>query len=142
EVTTEGGLDVADKFDSVKKIVGQLQEVGISVSLFLDPDLRQVEAGIRTGCNAIEIHTGKYANAKDQKIISDEITRIAEAGKIITNANLRLHAGHGLTYHNVIPIVKIPNMLELNIGHSIISRAVMVGLKKAVKEMKQLLCNL
>lgn len=139
EVTTEGGLNVAEQFGNVQKIVKRLQDSGIVVSLFLDPDLRQIESGIKTGCDAIEIHTGKYALARGQKDVSEEITRITEAGKIINDSGLRLHAGHGLTYHNVEPIVKIPKMLELNIGHSIISRAIMVGLKKAVREMKQIL---
>ncbi|MDR1485113.1 MAG: pyridoxine 5'-phosphate synthase [Planctomycetaceae bacterium] len=142
EITTEGGLDVAGQFSVVQKIVGQLQDIGVVVSLFLDPDLRQIEAGIKSGCDAVEIHTGKYATATNQKSISDELNRIAEAGSMITGAGLRLHAGHGLTYHNVIPIAKIPNMLELNIGHSIIARAIMVGLKNAVKEMKQLINTL
>jgi pyridoxine 5-phosphate synthase len=141
EITTEGGLDVASQFVSIQKIVKQLQDKDIAVSLFLDPELRQIEAGIKTGCNAIEIHTGKYANAKDQKNTSIELTRIAESGKIITEAGLRLHAGHGLNYHNVIQIAKIPKMLELNIGHSIIARAIMIGLKNAVKEMKQLMIS-
>ncbi|MDR0390857.1 MAG: pyridoxine 5'-phosphate synthase [Planctomycetaceae bacterium] len=136
EITTEGGLDVAGQFDNIQKIVKQLQNNGIIVSLFLDPDLRQIEAGIKTGCEAVEIHTGKYANTKDQKNISIELERIAEAGKMIVDAGLRLHAGHGLNYHNVVSIAKIPKMQELNIGHSIISRAIMVGLKNAVQEMK------
>ncbi|MDR2344768.1 MAG: pyridoxine 5'-phosphate synthase [Planctomycetaceae bacterium] len=139
EITTEGGLYVTDQFDNIQKIIKRLQESGIVVSLFLDPDNSQIDAGIKTGCNAIEIHTGRYANAKDQKSVSDELLRIINAGKIITDAGLRLHAGHGLTYHNVIPIAKIPNMAELNIGHSIIARSIMVGLKEAVREMKKLL---
>ncbi|MDR1478415.1 MAG: pyridoxine 5'-phosphate synthase [Planctomycetaceae bacterium] len=141
EITTEGGLDVAGQFNNVQKIVKQLKDVGIVVSLFLDPEVRQIEAGIRTGCDAIEIHTGKYATSKNPQDISDELSRISEVGVMVVGAGLRLHAGHGLTYHNVLPIAKIPKMLELNIGHSIISRAIMVGLKNAVQEMKQLLKN-
>jgi pyridoxine 5-phosphate synthase len=142
EITTEGGLDVAGQFNNVQKIVKQLQDSGIAVSLFLDPDVKQIEAGIRTGCNAIEIHTGKYANSTIPNEISNELARITEVGKTITNSGLRLHAGHGLTYHNVTPIANVPKMLELNIGHSIIARAIMVGLKNAVKEMKLILKNI
>jgi pyridoxine 5-phosphate synthase len=109
------------------------------VSLFLDPDLKQIESGIKTGCNAIEIHTGRYALAKDDHARNIELARIRDAGKIITDAGLRLHAGHGLTYHNVLPIAEIPKMQELNIGHSIISRAFMFGLKEAVTEIKRLI---
>ena len=139
EVTTEGGLDIAGQFDVVRKIVRKLQDKGIVVSLFLDPDLKQIEAGVETGCQAIEIHTGQYALAKTETERNVELVRIARAGEAINAAGLRLHAGHGLTYHNVLPIAGISGMLELNIGHSIISRALMVGLKDAVAEMKRLI---
>ena len=139
EITTEGGLDVAGQAAAVKKIVKRLQDRGISVSLFLDPDPKQIEAGIATGCRAIEIHTGRYALAETEKTRNAELTRICRAGEMINAAAVRLHAGHGLTYHNVLPIAGIPNMLELNIGHSIIARALMIGLKDAVAEMKRLL---
>ncbi|MDR2169818.1 MAG: pyridoxine 5'-phosphate synthase [Planctomycetaceae bacterium] len=141
EITTEGGLNVKDQFEKIKKIVEKLQNRFIAVSLFLDPDPQQIIAGIKTGCDAIEIHTGKYALANKPQNITPELSRIIEVSAIITGANLRLHAGHGLTYHNVYPIVKIPNMKELNIGHSIIARSIMVGLKEAVHEMKQLINN-
>jgi pyridoxine 5-phosphate synthase len=139
EITTEGGLDIVSQPEAVKKIVKRLQDRGIVVSLFLDPDLRQIESGIQTGCDAIEIHTGCYALAETEKKRNAEWQRIQTAGKIIHSAGLRLHAGHGLTYHNVLPIATIPNMLELNIGHSIVARAFMVGMKEAVAEMKRLL---
>jgi len=139
EITTEGGLDVVSQTEAVKKIVARLQNRGIVVSLFLDPDPMQIEAGIRTGCDAIEIHTGCYALAETEKKRNAELHRIQAIGKMIHSAGLRLHAGHGLTYHNVVPIATIPNMLELNIGHSIIARALMVGMKEAVAQMKQLL---
>ena len=139
EVTTEGGLDVVSQLKAVKKIVARLQDRGIVVSLFLDPDPKQIEAGIKTGCDAIEIHTGCYALAETEKKRYTELHRIQAAGEMIHSAGLRLHAGHGLTYHNVVPIAAIPNMLELNIGHSIIARALMVGMKEAVAQMKQLL---
>jgi pyridoxine 5-phosphate synthase len=139
EVTTEGGLDVAGQHEHIKKIVKRLQDRGIAVSLFLDPDPKQIEQGIKTNGDAIEIHTGCYALAETEKKRNDELRRIHSAGKTICAAGLRLHAGHGLTYRNVLPIAAIPDMLELNIGHSIIARALMVGLKEAVAEMKQLL---
>ena len=139
EITTEGGLDVVSQLEAVKKIVKRLQDRGIVVSLFLDPDSMQIEAGIRTGCDAVEIHTGCYALAETEKKRNAELLRIQTTGKVIHSSGLRLHAGHGLTYHNVVPIATIPNMLELNIGHSIIARALMVGMKEAVVQMKQLL---
>ena len=139
EITTEGGLDVVSQQEAVTKIVKRLQDRGIVVSLFLGADPKQIETGIQTGCDAIEIHTGCYALAATEKARNAELHRIQSAGKMIHSAGLRFHAGHGLTYHNVLPIATIPNMLELNIGHSIIARALMVGMKEAVAQMKQLL---
>jgi len=139
EVTTEGGLDVASQPEAIKKIVKRLQDRGMVVSLFLDPDPKQIEAGFQTGCDAVEIHTGCYALAETKNKRNVELQRIQTAGTMIHSAGLRLHAGHGLTYHNVLPIASIPNMLELNIGHSIIARALMVGMKEAVGEMKRLI---
>ncbi|MDR2439496.1 MAG: pyridoxine 5'-phosphate synthase [Planctomycetaceae bacterium] len=141
EITTEGGLDAAGQKNNVQKIVRRLQDCGIVVSLFLDPDLKQIEAGLQTGCNAIEIHTGCYALAKNEYDQKTELARIINVGKIIADAGLRLHAGHGLTYHNVLPIAGISKMQELNIGHSIISRAFMSGLREAVAEMKRLILS-
>ncbi len=141
EITTEGGLDVATDPKRVADIVARLRDLGIAVSLFLDPDAAQIEAGLKTGCDAIEIHTGTYALATTEKDRNAELARIINAGKTITGAGCRLHAGHGLTYHNVLPIAAIPKMLELNIGHSIVSRALMVGLKEAVAEMKRLITS-
>jgi pyridoxine 5-phosphate synthase len=139
EITPEGGLDVVSQPEAVKKIVKRLQDRGIVVSLFLDPDIKQIEAGFKTGCDAVEIHTGCFALAKTEKERNAELQRIQNAGTMIQSAGMRLHAGHGLTYHNVLPIASIPNMLELNIGHSIVARALMVGMKEAVAEMKRLL---
>jgi len=145
EITTEGGLDVVSQTEAVKKIVKRLQDRGIFVSLFLDPDPKQIEAGFKTGCDAIEIHTGCYAIATllpgntGEKKRNAELQRILTAGKVIHSAGVRLHAGHGLTYHNVLPIASVPNMLELNIGHSIVARALMVGMQEAVAEMKRLM---
>jgi pyridoxine 5-phosphate synthase len=138
EVTTEGGLDVAGQPEAIKKIVKRLQDRGVVVSLFLDPDPKQIESGLKTGCDAIEIHTGCYASAETENERNVELQRIQAVGEIIRTAGIRLHAGHGLTYHNVLPIASVPNMSELNIGHSIIARALMVGMKEAVGEMKRL----
>jgi pyridoxine 5-phosphate synthase len=145
EITTEGGLDVVGQTEAIEKIVKRLQDREIFVSLFLDPAPKQIEAGFKTGCDAIEIHTGCYAiatllpgNTGEMKR-NIELQRILTAGEIIHSAGVRLHAGHGLTYHNVLPIVSVPNMLELNIGHSIVARAIMVGMKEAVAEMKRLM---
>ena len=142
EITTEGGLDVICQTETVKKIVKRLQDRGIFVSLFLDPDPKQIETGFKTGCDAIELHTGCYALADTEKKRNAELQRILTAGKIIHAAGIRLHAGHGLTYHNVLPIASVPHMLELNIGHSIIARALMIGMKEAVAEMKRLVNTL
>ena len=138
EITTEGGLDVAGQTEIVKKLVKRLQDQGIDVSLFLDPDPKQIESGLKTGCDAIEIHTGCYALAETDAKRNAELQRILTTGQIIHSADVRLHAGHGLTYHNVLPIASVPHMFELNIGHSIVARALMVGMKEAVAEMKRL----
>jgi pyridoxine 5-phosphate synthase len=137
EVTTEGGLDVVGQFAAVQRTVEALNAVGISVSLFLDPDPRQIEAGKKLGCAAIELHTGKYALAKGAGQ-QHELAALIAAGKQIRDLGLLLHAGHGLNYQNVIPVARIAEMRELNIGHSIVSRAVLVGLDRAVREMKEL----
>ena len=139
EITTEGGLNVVSQTETIKKFVQRLQDRGIVVSLFLDPDLEQIEVGFKTGCDAIELHTGCYALAETEKKRNFELQRLLTSGASIQAAGVRLHAGHGLTYHNVLPVASIPSMHELNIGHSIIARALMVGMKEAVAEMKRLL---
>lgn len=137
EVTTEGGLDVVGNLAAVRRTVDALQNAGILVSLFLDPDPRQIEAGKKLGCEAIELHTGKYAltSGKERE---RELAALVAAGKQIRELGMLLHAGHGLNYQNVIPVARIAEMRELNIGHSIVSRAVLVGLERAVREMKEL----
>lgn len=137
EVTTEGGLDVIGNLDAVRRTVDALRSAGILVSLFLDPDPRQIDAGKELGCEAIELHTGKYALSNGVER-DRELAALVAAGKQIRNLGMLLHAGHGLNYQNVIPVARIPEMQELNIGHSIISRAVLVGLERAVREMKEL----
>jgi len=141
EITTEGGLDVVNRMEEITNTVKRLQDAGIYVSLFLDPDPKQIEASINTGCEAIELHTGCYATAQTEKERNSELCRLQTAGKIIHDANIRLHAGHGLSYNNVLPVASIANMHELHIGHSIVARAVMVGMKEAVAEMKRLLTD-
>lgn len=138
EVTTEGGLDVAGDSGRVADAVKRLQGEGILVSLFVDPDLQQIEASAKLGVDAVEIHTGPYALAQGERQV-DELVRLSESGKATTEAGMRFHAGHGLNYANVRPVAALPNVTELNIGHSIVSRAVMVGMRDAVAEMRRIL---
>ena len=138
EVTTEGGLEVVGQLDRVRRTVDRLQDAGVSVSLFLDPDLKQIEAAADLGVAAVELHTGQYALARPGKEQAQQLDLLKKAGAVICSAGMALHAGHGLTYRNVIPVATIDEMHELNIGHSIIARAIMVGLERAVREMKDL----
>jgi len=139
EVTTEGGLDLFSGTDRIQKTIRTLQDHGVFVSLFLDPELRQIEKAKEMGANAVELHTGAYSLAVDAEKQHQEWQKLLVAGQKIHELGMRLHAGHGLTYRNVRPITEIPEMFELNIGHSIIARALMIGLKDAVAEMKALL---
>lgn len=139
EVTTEGGLDVAGQLDKMTVAVERLTQAGIWVSLFIDPDQRQIEAAVSVGAPYIEIHTGAYADAECELKRQAEFERIAQAARFANERGLKVNAGHGLTYHNVLPIAALPEMHELNIGHSIIGRAVMSGLPEAVSAMKQLM---
>ena len=138
EITTEGGLDVTGQKGRIADAVARLQEAGIPVSLFLDPDPAQIEAAATVGADAVELHTGQYALAKGSAQES-ELATIKQMGSAIRAAGMTLHAGHGLTYRNVGPIASIDEMHELNIGHSIVARAIMVGFQQAVSEMKRLL---
>jgi pyridoxine 5-phosphate synthase len=137
EVTTEGGLDTVGNLDVVRRSVAQLRKAGIHVSLFLDPDLAQIEAAAELGADAVELHTGQYALAKggEQQL---ELQALKRAGQRIRELGMALHAGHGLNYQNVRPVATIDGMHELNIGHSIVARSIMVGMEPAVREMKQL----
>ena len=139
ELTTEGGLDVAGQEAKVADAVRRLQNADITVSLFIDPDGHQVEASARSGAKAVEFHTGEYANAHEGPDRDRELVRLAEAAREAQARGLVVHAGHGLNYTNVRRIAAIPGMTELNIGHSIVSRAVFVGLRKAVREMVRLI---
>jgi pyridoxine 5-phosphate synthase len=137
EITTEGGLDVVGRRSAVADAVKRLQDAGISVSLFLDPDAGQIDAGAELGVDAVELHTGQYALASG-KSQAHQLVLLAESGRLVRQAGMMLHAGHGLTYRNVCPVARIEGMHELNIGHSIVARAIMVGFERAVREMKQL----
>ena len=139
EITTEGGLDVVTHRAATAAAVGRLHEAGIVVSLFLDPCLRQIDVAIDLGVAAVELHTGNYANATTDAQRHDQLVELARAGATIQKAGLILNAGHGLTYRNVVPVARLEGMGELNIGHSIVSRAVLVGFTQAVREMKALL---
>jgi len=135
ELTTEGGLDVINNYKLVKKAVDKLSSCKIKVSLFIDPDIKQIEAAIKTGVKMIELHTGRYAEAKSVKDTNKYFAQIKKCAVFAKSRGLRVFAGHGLNYHNVRRIAGIKEIEELNIGHSIICRAVMIGLDKAVKEM-------
>ncbi|WP_415884672.1 pyridoxine 5'-phosphate synthase [Neptuniibacter sp. QD34_54] len=137
ELTTEGGLDVAGQEERVKEACDRLAAAGIEVSLFIDPEPAQIDATIRCGAPVIELHTGAYAEAESSAEQADELKRIREAATYAYQKGLIVNAGHGLHYHNVEQIAEIPEMNELNIGHGIIARALFVGLKEAVSEIKQ-----
>lgn len=137
ELTTEGGLDVLAYRDKVQEAVRRLQGQGIRVSLFVDPHPVQIEASREAGAHGVEIHTGKYCNAAGER--TDELREILAAASLAHRLGLEVHGGHGLNYENVLPIAAIREIVELNIGHSVIARAIMVGMEQAVREMKQLL---
>ena len=136
EVTTEGGLDLALDPARMIEVVRRLKDVGIFVSAFIDPDAKQVELARQQGFDAVELHTGEYANAADAEGQCRQIERLHAAAERACELGLRLHAGHGLNYRNVGPVAAIAGMRELNIGHAIVSRAVFVGLREAVRQMR------
>ena len=138
EVTTEGGIDLSQQSDRITSIVGRLRSAGVFVSAFIDPDEKQVNLAVQQGFHAVEFHTGPYANARGGEV-DRHLERLLRACSIARERGLRLHAGHGLNYRNVGPIAALPGMMELNIGHAIISRAVFVGLREAVREMKTIM---
>ncbi len=139
EVTTEGGLDVCANRDTIAAAIEQLKSAGMEVSLFLDPDAEQIEAGQQLGADAVELHTGQYALATGGQEQQQRLQQLTEAAAVVRARSMTLHAGHGLTYRNVRPIGAIEGMTELNIGHSIVARALMVGFEQAVRDMKQLI---
>lgn len=146
EVTTEGGLDVAGQQSRLRDVVAELQEGGMIVSAFVDADPRQIEAAHACGFSVCEVHTGPYAHAfhaqgrdAESPAVVRELERVRETGRMIREAGMRFNAGHGLNYFNVQPIAAIPGLRELHIGHSIVSRSVLVGLRQAVADMKRLM---
>ncbi len=138
ELTTEGGLNVADSLSKVANAVKSLQEDKIIVSIFIDPDKRQIALASEIGAEYIELHTGSYANASGVEQVK-ELDRLIEAAQFANSLGLKVNAGHGIDYENIAGIFKVPHLHELNIGFAIVSRAVFVGLEKAVQEMKQLM---
>ncbi len=135
ELTTEGGLDVHGHLGAVAKAARALQGGGIAVSLFIDPDQDQVSASARAGAELVELHTGAYAEARERKAQQAELARLIKAATLARELGLRVNAGHGLNYVNVGPVAAIPEVEELNIGHSIVARAALVGMERAVREM-------
>ena len=139
EITTEGGLDANAQRDALRKIVKNLKDGDLPVSLFIDPDLEQVRASHKLDANQVELHTGRYCEARNERDRQLELARIIDAAKAAAKLGLRVAAGHGLNYDNVQPIVAIEEIEELNIGHSIVSRAVLVGFERAVRDMMRLI---
>lgn len=139
ELTTEGGLDVVGHFKVVEAAVKRLQHLGSEVSLFIDPDVKQIDASLAAGATAIELHTGCYADATNYHQQQEELCRIKQAAEYAARLKLVVNAGHGLHYHNVKPIARIKELNELNIGHAIVARALFSGLKEAVRYMRQLM---
>jgi pyridoxine 5-phosphate synthase len=141
ELTTEGGLDVVGQFDRVAEAVARCRAAGLEVSLFIDPHPDQVGASLRAGAKAVELHTGRYADAPTPQEQARELGALTLAGANAVASGLALHAGHGLNYQNVTPVALIDGVAELNIGHSIVSRALLVGMENAVREMKTCLVH-
>ena len=137
ELTTEGGLDVARQLPKVRKACARLADAGIAVALFVDPEPRQLEACAASGAPHLEIHTGTYADAARADARARELRRITAFAAAADRAGIEVHAGHGLNLHNVTAVAAVPEIVELNIGHSIVARALSVGFPKAVKEMRQ-----
>ncbi len=139
ELTTEGGLDVVRYFGQVQSATRRCTEAGIRVSLFIDAEEQQIDAAVKAGAPVIELHTGKYADADSVPARAAELERLHRAAAYAHGLGLQVNAGHGLHYHNVRPVVAIPHIAELNIGHAIVAEAVFIGLEQAVKNMKALL---
>ena len=137
ELTTEGGLDVIGQKAGIKEAVAKLQGDGIRVSLFVDPERLQIEASRDVGAHGVEIHTGRYSNAIESR--ARELEEVIAAASLARRLGLEVHGGHGLNYENVLPVARVPEIVELNIGHNIIARAILVGIEQAVREMKRLL---
>jgi pyridoxine 5-phosphate synthase len=141
ELTTEGGLDVAGQREHLAKVIKNLKDGDITVSLFIDPDLDQVRASHKLDADRVELHTGRYCEAPNERERERELARIVDAAKAAARLGMGVAAGHGLNYENVQPIARIGEIDELNIGHSIVGRAVLVGFERAVREMLELMRN-
>ncbi len=139
EVTTEGGLDAASQTDYLKEYIKPLKEKGIIVSLFIDADFKQIEASKKAGTDYIELHTGSFSNAFLSGNYSKELEKLKNSAAYAADLGIKVNAGHGLDYKNVYLMKEVPNLCELNIGHSIISKAVFIGIKEAVREMLSLI---
>jgi pyridoxine 5-phosphate synthase len=142
EITTEGGLDVIGNREKVERAVRKLKEAGIVVNVFIDPDEEQIRAAAEVGADAVELHTGAYAEAfarNDEEGVERELGRLRRAAKAAKEVGLKVYAGHGLTYKNVKPVAQIPEIEELNIGHSIVANAILLGMKEAVEKMIKLI---
>jgi pyridoxine 5-phosphate synthase len=139
ELTTEGGLDAIGQREEVRRVTRALRDGGVEVSLFIDPELEQVKASHRADAQAVELHTGRYCDARTPEDRKRELSRIAETAKAAQKLGMRVAAGHGLDYWNVQPIARIDEITELNIGYAIVCRAVLVGLERAVRDMKELI---
>jgi pyridoxine 5-phosphate synthase len=141
ELTTEGGLDVAGNLSRLQWACRGLADADIEVSLFIAPDLDQIDAAKSAGAPVIELHTGNYAEADDPKQVTAELERIRQAAHYANSIGLQVNAGHGLHYHNVQAICRMPEIVELNIGHSIVAQAIFSGLAKAVRDLKQIMLS-
>jgi len=138
ERTTEGGLDAAGQIEGLQPFVSRLSDAGIRVSLFIEPDARQIEAAMRLGAPVVEFHTGRYAHLEGQEQ-TDELRRLADAAALAAKNGIESHAGHGLTFDNVVPVAAIPQLAELNIGHFLIGEAIFTGLESSVSRMRALM---
>jgi pyridoxine 5-phosphate synthase len=139
ELTTEGGLNVVENLEKIKKTCAYLRDGGIEVSIFIDPEADQLRAAHRAGADCIEMHTGKYCDAPNPRSRAEELERLVDAAKAGRKLGLKVNAGHGLNYHNAFEVAAIEEIEEFNIGHAIIARAVLIGMEKAVREMVDLL---
>ena len=139
ELTTEGGLDCASHKKRLTQIVKRMHKKGIFVSTFITPDKAQIIASAQTGCDAVELHTGMYANAKSQRAVKTQLKKLRTAKDLALENKLIVHAGHGLTYRNIGPVARIKDLCEFNIGHSIVARAVFVGIRQATEQMIDLI---
>jgi pyridoxine 5-phosphate synthase len=140
EISTEGGLDVAGQLESLRTTVATLQEAGSKLSMFIDPESEQVQASAELGAEMIELHTGCFANAEGEERVA-EVARLADASRLGQELGLQVNAGHGINYHNLSELFPVPNLVELNTGHSIVTRAISAGLEQAVREMVELMAG-